>query len=420
MKKYDVIIIGAGASGLVTAIVSARRGKKVLILEKNSKVGKKLLATGNGKCNITNQRPMPDRFYSHNPKFVLEVLEGYGYQGVKNFFKSVGLELIEGKEGKVFPMSLQASSVVEILEAECHYLGVKISCEVDVNKIKKTKKGYDVFFDNKNISAYSVVVSTGHLSAPQLGGVDSGTVFAKHFDHKIFKPFPTLVQLNSHVNNLDKMAGVKVESRVSFTSQKGVKIQKQGDVLFTSYGLSGLAILDISRHVIEELIHTPKVVLEIDLMPKMSREQLLALFKKSLLQKDLLQKDLFKTSPKPLTIWLQGFINKKLIVPILEPLKLENTTVASLLSNKKSLKILEEIVNKIKCFNFQVDGSRGYKGAEVVAGGVDTKEINPMTLESKKHRGLYFTGEVLDVDGDRGGFNLHFAWVCGLRAGQSL
>ncbi len=415
MKKYDVIIIGAGASGLVTAIVSARRGKKVLILEKNSKVGKKLLATGNGKCNITNQRPMPDRFYSHNPKFVLEVLEGYGYQGVKNFFKSVGLELIEGKEGKVFPMSLQASSVVEILEAECHYLGVKISCEVDVNKIKKTKNGYDVFFDNKNISAYSVVVSTGHLSAPQLGGVDSGTVFAKHFDHKIFKPFPTLVQLNSHVNNLGKMAGVKVESRVSFTSQKGVKIQKQGDVLFTSYGLSGLAILDISRHVIEELIHTPKVVLEIDLMPKMSREQLLALFKKSLLQKDL-----FKTSPKPLTIWLQGFINKKLIVPILEPLKLENTTVASLLSNKKSLKILEEIVNKIKCFNFQVDGSRGYKGAEVVAGGVDTKEINPMTLESKKHRGLYFTGEVLDVDGDRGGFNLHFAWVCGLRVGQSL
>ncbi len=411
----DVIIVGAGASGLITAIASARRGKSVLLLEKNKKVGKKLLATGNGKCNITNQRPSPDRFYSHNKKFVKEVLEGYGYQGVKNFFKSVGLELIEGKEGKVFPMSLQASSVVEILEAECHYLGVKILCEVDVNKIKKIKNGYDVFFDNRKESAYSVVVSTGHISAPQLGGVESGTVFAQQFGHKIFKPFPTLVQLNSHVNNLEKMAGVKVESRVTFTSKKGVKIQKQGDVLFTSYGISGLAILDISRHVIEELIHTPKVILEIDLMPKINREQLLALFKKSMPKNSIMKK-----SPKPLTLWLQGFINKKLILPILEPLKLEKETVGSILSNREYVKTLEEIVKRIKYFKFEVNGSRGYKGAEVVAGGVDTKEINPLTMESKKHKGLYFTGEVLDVDGDRGGFNLHFAWVCGLRAGESV
>ena len=409
----DVIIVGAGASGLITAIASARRGKSVLLLEKNKKVGKKLLATGNGKCNITNQRPSPDRFYSHNKKFVKEVLEGYGYQGVKNFFKSVGLELIEGKEGKVFPMSLQASSVVEILEAECHYLGVKILCEVDVNKIKKIKNGYDVFFDNRKESAYSVVVSTGHISAPQLGGVESGTVFAQQFGHKIFKPFPTLVQLNSHVNNLEKMAGVKVESRVTFTSKKGVKIQKQGDVLFTSYGISGLSILDISRHVIEELIHTPKVTLEIDLMPKINREQLLALFKKSMPKNSI-------KSPKPLTLWLQGFINKKLILPILEPLKLEKETVGSILSNREYVKTLEKIVKRIKYFKFEVNGSRGYKGAEVVAGGVDTKEINPLTMESKKHKGLYFTGEVLDVDGDRGGFNLHFAWVCGLRAGESV
>jgi len=410
MGKYDVIIIGAGASGLVTAIVSARRGKKVLIVEKNKKVGKKLLATGNGKCNITNQRPLPERFYSHHPKFISEVLDGYGYQGVKNFFKSIGLELIEGKEGKVFPMSLQASSVVEILEAECHYLGVKISCEVDVNKIEKTKKSYNVFFDNKKVNAYSVVISTGNISAPQLGGVDSGINFARNLGHNIIESFPTLVQLNSHVNNLEKMAGVKVDSRVTFTTKKGVKIEKQGDVLFTSYGISGLAILDISRAVIQELIHTPKVTLEIDLMPKMSREQLLALFKKSLVKK----------SPKPLKIWLQGFINKKLILPILEPLKLNNVTVGSISSNKESIKELKKIVNKIKCFKFEVDGSRGYKGAEVATGGVDTKEINPQTMESKKHKGLYFTGEVLDVDGDRGGFNLHFAWVCGLRAGGDI
>ena len=138
-------------------------------------------------------------------------------------------------------------------------------------------------------------------------------------------------------------------------------------------------------------------------MPKMSQEQIVALMKKSLVKK----------SSKSIKIWLQGFINKKLITPILKPLKLENKTVGSISSNE-----ISSIVNKIKCFEFKIDGSRGYKGAEVATGGVETKEINPLTMESKKHKGIYFTGEVLDVDGDRGGFNLHFAWVCGLRAGS--
>ena len=401
----DVLIIGAGASGLVTAIVSARRGKKVLILEKNNKVGKKLLATGNGKCNITNQRPILERFYSQNPKFIAQIFEGYSYQSVKQFFRTIGLELIEGKEGKVFPMSLQASSVVELLEEECAQLGVKIICNTHVEHVNNFSDGYKKVIHTLGCEKVkSVVIATGHLSAPQLGGIEAGIGFAKKLGLKTIKPFPTLVQLVSHVNNLKEMAGVKVESRVTLKQKKGI-IQKQGDVLFTSYGISGLAILDISRFVMQELIHTPSVTLEIDLMPKMSHEQVVALMRKSLVKK----------SQKSIKIWLQGFINKKLITPILKPLKLENKTVGSISSNE-----IELIVNKIKCFEFKIDGSRGYKGAEVATGGVDTKEINPITMESKKHKGIYFTGEVLDVDGDRGGFNLHFAWVCALRAGGAI
>ena len=132
MILYDIVIVGAGASGLISAIVSAKRGKRVLILEKNNKIGKKLLATGNGKCNITNIRPTLERFYSKNQKFILSVLESYNYQSIKQFFKSIGLELIEAKEGRVFPMSLQASSVVDILSYECEQLGVKILCEANV------------------------------------------------------------------------------------------------------------------------------------------------------------------------------------------------------------------------------------------------------------------------------------------------
>ena len=404
---HDVIIVGAGASGLVTAIVSARRGKRVLILEKNTRVGKKLLATGNGKCNITNQRPTTERYYSSNPHFIYKIFEGYSYQSVKQFFRSIGLELIEAKEGKVFPMSLQASSVVELLLAECRELGVEIRCGVEVEHIERVGELYEIKYNSGIEIAKAIVIATGHLSAPQLGGVDSGIVFAKRLGHTTIKSFPSLVQLTSPIKRLERIAGVKVESRVSLKTGEGRVIQRQGDVLFTSYGISGLAILDISRFVIVELLKKKTVMLTIDLMPKMSQEQLLALMRKSLVKK----------SSKPLTIWLQGFINKKLILPILEPLKLKNETIGSLYANRKSL---EDIVYKIKNFEFEVNGSRGYRGAEVATGGVNTKEINPKTMESKRCKGLYFTGEVLDVDGDRGGFNLHFAWVCGLRAGGSI
>lgn len=401
-------MVGAGASGLVTAIVSARRGKKVVILEKNNKIGKKLLATGNGKCNISNQRPTLERFYSQNPKFIANVFEGYSFQSVRQFFKSIGLELIEAKEGKVFPMSLQASSVVELLVCECEQLGVKIMCEAEVSKTSFREDKFIVSYNHTQIESKKLVLATGHCSAPQLGGVMDGIEFARSFGHAIVKDFPTLVQLTAPYKEryLKQLSGVKVQSRVTLPL-KGKEIVKHGDVLFTNYGLSGLAILDISRFVMQELLSKKSIMLIIDLMPKMSHEQLLALMKKSLTKK----------SQKPLDMWLQGFINKKLIKPILEPLKLENETVGSICSN---IERLEQIVQKIKYFEFKIDGSKGYKGAEVATGGVNTKEVDAKTMESQKQKGLYVVGEVLDVDGDRGGFNLHLAWVCGLRAGEAL
>ena len=402
---FNIVIVGAGASGMVTAILASRQGKKVLLLEKNNKVGKKLLATGNGKCNILNQRPTLEHFYSQHPLFVASVFKDYSYYEVRQFFRSIGLELVEAKEGKVFPMSLQASSVVELLEAECEQLGVKILCDTLVEKITYKKNQYTIQHTKGRVESPTLVIATGHVSAPQLGGVLDGVNFAKSFGHKIVKDFPTLVQLTSSRKDLKQIAGVKVESRVTLKGKSSKTIHKYGDVLFTSYGISGLAILDISRAVMKELIHTPKVTLTIDLMPKISEAQLLSLMKKSLRKK----------SEKPVPLWLQGFIHKKLISVVLKPLKLED-----LVESKIKIEHLEKIVKAIKEFEFVVNGSRGYKGAEVATGGVDVKEVNPKTMESKKQKGLYFTGEVLDVDGDRGGFNLYFAWVCGLRAGKSV
>jgi predicted Rossmann fold flavoprotein len=404
MILYDIVIVGAGASGLISAIVSAKRGKRVLILEKNNKIGKKLLATGNGKCNITNIRPTLERFHSKNQKFIRSVLESYNYQSIKQFFKSIGLELIEAKEGRVFPMSLQASSVVDILSYECEQLGVKILCEANVEDINYNKSIYTIRHTKGKAISKNLIISTGHQSAPQLGGVDDGIFFAKKFGHKRIDSFPSLVQLTSSMPNFKALAGVRIDSKVRLY-KKDKKIEKKGDVLFTSYGISGLAILDISRFVLEELFRSSFVKLEIDLLPKMSREQLIAIMKKSLR----------KDSIKPIDIWLQGFINKKLIYIIIKSLGYEK-----LLEQNINITNISKIVENIKAFEFIVNGSRGYKGCEVATGGIDTSDINPKTMESKIQKGLYLTGEVLDVDADRGGFNLHFAWVSGIRAGKSV
>ncbi len=404
----DVVIIGAGASGLVAAIEAARAKKKVIILEKNAKVGKKLLATGNGRCNITNQRPTAEHYYSQNPKFVRNVLEGYGYQTIKQFFKSIGLELVEAKEGKVFPLSLQASSVVELLRYECESLGIEILCDSLVKDISLDNGLFSTKYTQGIIKSKKLLLATGHTSAPQLGGVEDGLVFASKMGHRIIDGFPTLVQLTSSYDRayLKRISGVKVESRVTLKC-KGRSVTKEGDVLFTNYGISGLAILDISRFVMQELTKKRTALLNIDLMPKMSHEQLVALMKKSLKKK----------SSKPLTLWMQGFINKKLIFPILEPLNLAHLSVGELHEDREKL---VKIAQRVKSFPFEVNGSRGYRGAEVASGGIDTKEVNSETLESKRVKNLYFSGEILDVDGDRGGYNLHFAWATALRVAKAL
>ncbi len=382
---YSVLIIGAGASGLVSAIILARRGKRVAILEKNSKIGKKLLATGNGRCNITNRKITLDRFHSKNHKFIERVLDRYSYNSIEKFFNSIGLLLTEEKDGKVFPMSLQALSVVELLEYECKRLGVDIFCNSRVESIKKFKNRYRVEFNSSSLESKNLIIATGNISAPQLGGVDDGLEFAKSFGHSIITPYPSLVQLTSTMANLKRLSGVKIYSRVTLKLKNRI-IEKRGDILFTNYGISGLAILDISRFVVEELKYKKETILTIDLMPHLSKDRL---------------RDILNRRDRPLEITLKGLINKKIINFILDS-KVDN------------------IIRNIKSFKFIVDGTRGFKGAEVATGGVDTREVNPKSLESKKHKGLYFTGELLDVDGDRGGFNLHFAWVSGLRVGKTI
>ncbi|MBT8343148.1 MAG: NAD(P)/FAD-dependent oxidoreductase [Sulfurovum sp.] len=397
----DMIVVGAGAAGLTAAITSARAGHKVALLEQNSKIGKKILVSGNGKCNIDNKYITTNRFHSQNPDFIEKVLEGYGVEVVEKFFTSIGLELIEGKEGKMFPMSLQASSVVELLEYEAKRAGVQILCDSAVTAMEKEGDTFTVETSQGTKRCKKLLLASGSPAAPQLGGSNSGYAFATKMGHSLIPRHPSLVQLCSEETWVKASAGVKVAGVVQLYANGEYITEKKGDLLFTNYGISGLAILDLSREVSTRLANYDYCELNMDLIPELSKEKLT----------NLLLNRIEEGSPKPLALWLQGVLNKKLIHILIEQSKCKAKTERDL--NRKEI---GKLVYAIKNLKLSINETKGFKGAEVATGGINTTEVNPHTMESKLVPNLYFAGEILDVDGDRGGFNFHFAWVSGLRA----
>ena len=398
-----MIIIGAGAAGLCAAIVLARAGQKVTLLEQNSKVGKKILVSGNGKCNIDNRYIDNRRFHSQNPSFIEDVLQGYDFSVVEKFFTSLGLELVEYKDGKMFPLSLQSSSVVELLEYEAKKAGVEIVCNCTVNSIDKKGNLFTVLTTQGSKTCEQLLLANGSPASPQLGGSDSGYAFATKLGHTLIPRHPSLVQLCSDETWVKGCAGVKVASIAKLYANGEYITEKEGDLLFTNYGISGLAILDLSREVSTRLASFDYCELSLDLMPEYSKEKLT----------NLLLGRIQSDSEKPIGLWLQGIINKKLIHIILEQSKCK-----AKLENTLNRKEINKIVHSIKNLKLSISDTKGFKGAEVSTGGIDTKEVNPQNMESKIVPNLFFAGEILDVDGDRGGFNFHFAWVCGLRVGS--
>jgi predicted Rossmann fold flavoprotein len=377
----------------------------VLLLEQNNKIGKKILVSGNGKCNIDNKYINLNRFHGQNPKFIEEVLEGYDFDVVEKFFTSIGLELIEGKEGKMFPMSLQASSVVELLEYEAKRVGVQIVCDCTVTSIERKNNTFTVETSQGTKTCEKLLLASGSPAAPQLGGSNSGYAFATKMGHTLIPRHPSLVQLCSEEDWVKSCAGVKVAGVAQLYANGEYITEKKGDLLFTNYGISGLAILDLSREVSTRLAGYDYCELNLDLMPELSKEKLT----------NLLLKRIKEGSDKTLTLWLQGVMNKKLIPVILEQSKCKAKIEKDL--NRKEV---GKLVYSIKNLKLSINETKGFKGAEVATGGIDTTEVNPQTIESKLVPNLFFAGEILDVDGDRGGFNFHFAWVSGLRAGKTF
>jgi predicted Rossmann fold flavoprotein len=385
MSNKNIAIIGGGASGLIAGIISASKGHKVTIFEKNNKLGKKLLATGNGRCNITNQNIKLSNFHSQNIDFVSKILNQFSLNDTLEFFKSIGLLTISlQKSNRLYPMSLQSSSVVSLLELKLKMLKVQIKLSSHITNIQ-----YDDIFtltinNSLEYDYDKVIIATGLLAQPKLGGSKDGLDFAVQFKHNIIPTSPTLVQLVSDFQYLNQLSGVKFYGKSSLFINKQKITESKGDILFTKYGLSGSAILEISREVSIQLHKNSFIEVHLDLLPQFTKNQL----------EKLLQNG----------IKLNGILNQKLANFLLTTYKND----------------ISKIINKIKNLKLKITNTKGFEFAEVCAGGVDLKEINSKTMQSLKQKDLYFCGEVLDVDGDCGGFNLQWAWSSGFLAGDSI
>ncbi|MCK5294020.1 MAG: NAD(P)/FAD-dependent oxidoreductase [Arcobacteraceae bacterium] len=403
----NINIIGSGASGLISAIILSKKGFKVTIFEKNSKVGRKILATGNGKCNISNQNLSLDNFHSTINTFPTYAISQFNYKTFETFFSNLGLVLIQGDGTKVYPMSLQASSVTDILYNEAIANGVEFIFNSFIQDIKYQNNLYEIFFENKRYISSVLIIATGSCAMKKLGSSNSGYDIAKQFKHKIIEPFASLVQLVSEDKDIHRLSGVKVNSTVKLFIDNKQMQTKSGDVLFTNYGVSGNAILDISRNCSYSLLKNKKVKLSVDIIPDIDKNKFIKILEN---RKKLLPN-------KEINFLLESMINKKLIPFIFNRVKIP--TIKQYIE-QLTKKDLINIVYHLKNIQINIKDTKGFENAEVVAGGIDVMDIDNKTMQSKLQKDLYFCGEVMDVDGECGGYNLHWAWASGYIMANSI
>ena len=403
----NIAIVGAGASSLFASIILAKKGFSVDVYEKNAKAGRKILATGNGRCNISNKDLSLKNFFSSNKNFYKYAINNFNFFQFEKFCEEIGLNIIVDDNSKAYPMSLQASSVVDIFYNEALLNGVKFHFNCEIEDISYKDNIFILKSNKKEFLANKVIIASGSAAMKKLGSSDSGYKFAKKFGHNIIAPFATLVQLTSDEKDIYSLSGVKQKSIVKLYIDKVLIDTQKGDILFTKYGVSGNTILNISRDATIGLKQSQDVYIVVDLFPSFDKNKLLSILEKK-------KKNLSKRAKEFLLI---SFINKKIIPFIFKRSKIEDNKTFIEQLNKKDL---TKIVYNLKNLKITISGSLGFEYAEAVAGGVDTKEIDNKTMESKLQSGLYFCGEVMDVDGACGGYNLHWAWASAYALANNL
>lgn len=422
-----VIVAGAGAAGLMAAISAARHGAQVTVLEAMERPGKKLLLTGNGRCNLTNLEPdLANAYYGSGADMAKEVIQGFGPEELLKFFREIGL-LVQEKNGYVYPYSAQSGSVLEVLLAEARRLKIKLKYSEKIQKLTKEDTQWAVKTETWCYYADAVILACGSKAVPVTGSDGSGYDLARTLGHSIQTVAPALVPVICKSRFLSQLAGVRCKAEVSLweekyasaavaknvQAEKGMRLVKKetGELQWTKFGVSGIVVFQLSRF-ISLAGKNMKQYLKIDLLPDMEKQGL----------QQLLEKRAGMLGGEKAGMLLAGMLNEKLIPVILEcadqKVKARKSLAKTICQNVTQEQI-KAVIEEMKQFTLEVTGTKEFDIAQVCAGGVDCKELVPETLESRKQKGLYFAGELLDVDGPCGGYNLQWAWSSGYLAGKS-
>ncbi len=403
MNDTQVTVIGGGASGMMAAITAARCGASVRILEHMDRVGKKILSTGNGKCNYTNSRQELSWYRGEDPAFALPVLAQLDHRETVKFFEELGIYPKE-KNGYFYPAGGQASSVLDALRMECDYQKVETITACEVLEMEKCKNGYRIQTDKGAFYTASVIFATGLLAAPKTGSDGSAIPHIERLGHHFIDIVPALVQLQGKQSFFKSVAGIRAECEVSLFVENEQIQSDTGELQLTDYGISGIPVFQISRYATRALSQGKEVHAELNFLPWLNAPQSFS----------LLRKRFFKYHhEKNAAEALSGLVHKKLADMLLKESRIDRNMRAA----DVRLAALQRLCDTMRALRVDITGSNGMEAAQVCAGGVDTREVNGETLESKSAPGVYFAGEVLDIDGACGGYNLQWAWSSGYVAG---
>lgn len=406
-----VLIVGGGAAGMLASIFAARNGNEVHVFEKNEKLGKKLFITGKGRCNLTNACDMDTLFSSvvTNDKFLYSSFYGYTNQDVMDFFESLGLQIKVERGNRVFPASDHSSDVIKVLEKEMKAQGVQIHLYQTVTQIAKKDGRFAALklADGTVVEGDACILCTGGMSYQTTGSTGDGYRFAKALGHKVTELRPSLVPIETKEYFVPELMGLSlknVETRI--LDGKKVLYQDFGEMLFTHYGVSGPLILSASAYIGKELSEKKELKLSIDLKPSLSEEQLDA---RVLREFEANHNKQFKNA-------IGGLFPSKLVPVMIAESGIDSEKKVNVISKEER----QGFVHLIKNFEMTLIRLRDYKEAIITQGGINVKEVNPSTMESKLIEGVYFAGELLDLDAVTGGFNLQIAWSTAYAAGSNI
>ena len=409
--KTEVTVIGGGAAGLMAAITAKKNGRDVVILERKDRILKKVLVTGNGRCNLSNINATNENYFGieNRKQDINHILNNFLPNDVIDFFENeVGIICNEESRGKLYPLSGQAASIVDGLRFYAQNLRIPIYTDFYVIKVTKEMFEFKILSEDKRqINSKKIILATGGISYPELGSNGSGYQIAENFGHSLTKLVPTIVQLKTEKHKIKGLRGIKLDTKVTAFGKNEDKFEKictyEGELLFTDYGISGNVVFNISF--VFPLYK--EVEFEVDFMPKFDYNNLFTILKK--------RREILKNMT--MEQYFNGMINKKLgqFLTKMSGIPKLSKNISELTDNE-----IKKICTILKKYKIKILDTNGFKNAQVTAGGIPLSEINLENLESKKTKGLYFAGEVMDVYGECGGFNLHWAWASGKFAGENV